>query len=38
MLMTIPQIYMRQKKMFNIKFDVEDFFLTVKKDDESMDG
>lgn len=32
MLMTIPQIYMRQKKMFNVKFDVEDFFLTIKKD------
>jgi hypothetical protein len=35
MLMTIPQIYMRQKKMFNVKFDVEDFFLTIKKDDET---
>lgn len=31
-LMTIPQVYMRQKKCFNIKFDVEDFFLTINKD------
>ena len=30
--MTIPQVYMRQKKCFNIKFDVEDFFLTINKD------
>lgn len=29
---------MRQKKLFNIKFDVEDFFLTIKaeKDDDSL--
>mmetsp|Transcript_8304 Transcript_8304/g.13884 ORF Transcript_8304/g.13884 Transcript_8304/m.13884 type:complete len:115 (+) Transcript_8304:312-656(+) len=30
-LLQIPQIYMRQRKMFNLKFDVEDFFLTIKR-------
>lgn len=38
-LLTIPQIYMRQRKMFNIKFDVDDFFLTIhKKEGESRDS
>jgi hypothetical protein len=36
-LITIPQIYMRQKKMFNIKFDVEDFFLTIFAEKEDID-
>ena len=37
LLLQIPQIYMRQRKMFNIKFDVDDFFLTVKKEKKELD-
>jgi hypothetical protein len=29
----MPQIYMRQRRQFLIKFDVEDFFLTIDKGD-----
>ena len=36
-LITIPQIYMRQKKMFNIKFDVDDFFLTINAESQEVD-
>ena len=31
-LFTLPNIYLRQKRGFNVKYDVEDFFLTVKED------
>ena len=31
-LLQVPQIYVRQRKAFNIKFDVEDFFLTINRE------
>jgi len=31
-LLQIPVIYVNQKKMFNVKFDVADFYLTIKEE------
>jgi len=35
-LLRIPAIYSAQKKAFNVKFDVQDFFLTIKEEEEDL--
>lgn len=36
-LLQIPVIYVNQKKSFNVKFDVADFFLTIKEESQDLD-
>ena len=36
-LLQIPVIYVNQKKAFNVKFDVADFFLTIKEESQDLD-
>jgi hypothetical protein len=35
-LLQIPVIYANQKKMFNVKFDVADFYLTIKEESQDL--